>query len=331
MIKNNTTGWSISSDLIIGAAMELWYSSHEIVRKKNLFSLSDWGKNILFKNIDCGLNSALGFKISEDKELTYLLIGEQGLPVPKSKYVNQDGLLSITLESIGMKFPLVVKPIDGAHGDGVSIDIMDDDALKNALNIAFWHGTRAIVQNHVNGFDHRVLVVGDRVVAVAMRDPASVIGDGIHTIRELVDIENQNPLRWAWDHSAQMSPILFDEESIALLKKNELTVDVIPEEWKKIYVRWNANLSTWGKSIDLTDVIHPSIKDIAVRAAKIVWLQVAWVDILATDISKPLSETGWVIIEINATPWLRMHHFPSEWSSRNVAMDIVILAFQKNQ
>jgi cyanophycin synthetase len=101
------------------------------------------------------------------------------------------------------------------------------------------------------------------------------------------------------------------------------------EEGKKIYVRWNANLSTWWKSIDLTDSIHPSIKEIAVLATKIVWLQVAGVDILTTDISKPLSETGWVIIEINATPGLRMHHFPSEWIPRNVAKHIVNLVFRK--
>jgi cyanophycin synthetase len=127
MIKNNTIGWSISSDLIIQSAIDLGYSYQEIVRSKNLFSLSDGERDVLFKNIDCGLNSALGFKITEDKELTYILLESHGIPVPRSQYVNQDEIIDNLSGLIKINFPLVVKPIDGAHGDGVSIDIMDND------------------------------------------------------------------------------------------------------------------------------------------------------------------------------------------------------------
>lgn len=296
-----------------------------IVPEKNLFFLKDKDRNILFKNIDCGLNSALWFKITEDKELTYILLAQEDIPVPQSRYIRKKESKDYNYENLDIRFPLVVKPVDGAHGDGVIVDIRDILTLKRATENAFDLSESIIIQNFVSGEDHRIIVVWEEVVAVAKREPASITWDGIHTISELVEEENKNPLRGFWDHSNPLSPIKFDNESVEYIKKLWLFPESIPAEWVHIFLRGNANLSTGWKAIDLTDQIHPDTKAIAIRATKILNLQVAWVDILTTDISKPLSETGWVIIEVNATPGLRMHHFPSVGSPRNPAKAIINL------
>jgi cyanophycin synthetase len=327
MVKNNVTSWSISSDLIREEAEKLWMEFQLLSKNKNLFYLKKDGKRVLFKNIECWLNSALGFKLSEDKELTYLLLQDAGIPVPRSIYLQKDALDNLDIFPINIPFPLVSKPVDGSHGDGVIVNIQNQEELRSAIQTSFDFSDMVIVQNFISWSDHRVLVVGDEVIAVAKRLPASVVGDGKSTLRELVKNENKNPLRIWWDHTSPLSPIKLDHESLEYLTKNWYSDMSIPEVWKRIFLRGNANLSTGGTSIDLTDTIHPSVWSIAVLATKLVWLEIAGVDIITSDISKPLTETGGVIIEINATPWLRMHHYPFEGVQRNVSKAILRRVF----
>lgn len=323
MIKNNVSGWSISSQLLLEESEKMGIELQKIQSEKNLFLMRFQGKEVLSKNIDCGLNSSLGYKVTEDKELTYALLDRIGIPVPKSLYIASKDIDSISIQNIEIGTPLVVKPVDGAHGDWVSVDICIDSDLKRALKKATEYSEEIIVQNYVHGFDHRIFVVWDQVIAVAKREPASIIGDGKSTIHELIDQENTNPLRGGWDHATPLSPIKEDDESQVFLSKKWLSFESIPLSWEKVFLRWNANLSTGGKAIDLTDTIHPSVIQHAIRAVKTVWLVVAGVDVLTDDISQPLEVMGGVIIEINATPGLRMHHFPSEGVSRNPARAIL--------
>lgn len=143
------------------------------------------------------------------------------------------------------------------------------------------------------------------------------------TIKELINIENKNPLRGKWDHYAPMSQIKIDNEAIWCLEDQWVELKTVLEKWKRIDVRKNANLSTGGLSLDVTDKVHPSVKDMCERWAKALTLWLAWIDFVTTDISKPIKETWWAIIEANHTPGIRMHHFPSEWKPRNVAKAIL--------
>ena len=323
-MKNLESNWGISSDFLINEARKLGFGVEIIEKNKNLFYLLKNDTKILCKNIDCGLNSALAFKICEDKELCYSLLERNNLAVPKSIYLNKWDNSHINIE-----FPLVVKPVDGAHWDGVTVNIWNQNRLEKALNFSYTFSDRAIIQNYITWDDHRILIIDGKLEAATRRIPAFVIGDGKHTIEELIILENKNnKLRWD-GHSKAMSYIKIDGELESYIQEQRLGMDSIPLKNKQIFVRKNANLSTGGMAQDVTDIIHPQVIKTAVKTANICRLQVAGIDILTSDISKSLDDTGWVIIEINATPGLRMHYYPSEWKSRNPVKAIINLLMRK--
>jgi cyanophycin synthetase len=326
-MKNSINWWAISSQIIIDEAHKLWFNSEILIPEKNVFCLLWQGEKYWFKNIDCWLNSAFWFKLSQDKELTYKVLWNE-FPIPRSLYLNKNDVLSLKILEDVLTFPLVVKPSDTDHGDGVSVNILDFSSLQDAVSIAFGFSNKIIIQSFVQWFDHRIFVVGDHVSAVAMRVPPSVVGDGIHTIEQLISIENNNPLRGSGDHDKPLSMIKIDEELNSCLKLSGLSLSSIMPDWQKIFLRRNANLSTGGSSIDYTDVIHEDNRKIAIAAAKKLGLVVAWVDIVCEDISQSIFKTWWAIIEINNTPGLRMHHFPSQGFARNPALDILKLKFR---
>lgn len=323
MQKNDMHGFTISSELLIQEAKKRGARVEIISLEKNLFTISKEEKQILCKNIDVWLNTSLWYKVTEDKELTYTLLEKVGVKVPKSLYISEKQFLEKTYDLQKIVFPCVVKPIDGAHGDGVTVNISTVVDLQLALEKALAFSQNAIVQEYIEGDDYRFLVVWEKVVAVALRIPPFVTGDGKHTIQELIAQENLNPLRWKWNHTSPMSQILVDSDTEKYLKDCWYTYFTIPLIWEIIYVRWNANLSTWGISLDVTDKVHPSIKEIALLATKATWLQIAGVDIMTKDIQVPLEESSGAVIEINSTPWLRMHHFPSQWNAKNVVWVIL--------
>jgi cyanophycin synthetase len=212
----------------------------------------------------------------------------------------------------------------------VAINLKNIEELKKWLQYSFNEKKvyRVVIQEQIFWEDHRIIVINWKVEAVTKRIAPFIIWDWKTTIKKLIDIENENPLRW-WEknYDAVMSKIKIDSELNNYIKEQWYSMNSILEEKMKIKVRKNENLSTGWLAIDMTNKIHPEIKQEAIKIAKIAWLWFVWVDFLCEDISLSLKEGKWAIIEINATPWIRMHHFPSIWQSRNIAKKILEAIF----
>lgn len=326
-IKN----WWISSELIYKEALKKGFEVNIINKEKNLFEVSSKWKTILFKSVDCAINSSLWFKIAEDKELTYTLCEKIWVPYPKTEYMKEGTDYEIHWVLNTIHFPLITKPFDWAHGDGVSIWITSKELLQKGFQFARNYTTwKVVVQEQITWFDHRILVLWDKVIAGAIRIPPYVTGNWKNTVLELINEENKNPRRGWWDdHDSIMSKIRIDNELYETLEKEGYTQNSILEKDKELFVRRNCNLSTGWLSINITKQIHESTKKACIELIKTCWLTFAAVDILSSDISKPLSETNWKIIEINATPGIRMHHFSSEGESINVAWLLLAYLFSE--
>lgn len=268
--------------------------------------------------------SCVAVDIACDKELTKRILKDACVPIADGYTVFDIEEAIKTAHSIG--FPVVVKPKDGNQGKGVSVNLRCDQEVMDAYNIAVKYSRDIIVEKFITGKDYRVLVVGEKVAAVSQRIPPFVVGNGISSITELIEIENRNPKRGV-DHERQLTKIVIDDICMANLKKKGLSVDSVIRKGERLYLRENANLSTGGTAKDCTDIIHPLNIEIAIRAAKLVGLDIAGVDITTPDISKPITETGGVIIEINAAPGIRMHHYPAEGKPRNAARAIVDMLY----
>ncbi|EMT39684.1 cyanophycin synthetase [Thermoanaerobacter thermohydrosulfuricus WC1] len=270
--------------------------------------------------------SCIAVDIASDKILTKQILRDHGFPVPEGDVAyNEEEAIAIA-EEIG--YPVAIKPYNGNQGKGVHLNITNKEEVSIAYRNAKAYSDLVIVEKHIKGKHYRVLVVGEKVVAVAEKIPAHVIGDGIHTIEELVEIENKNPLRGK-GHEKPLTKLTIDTISKMTLKKQGFDLEEIPKKGQKVFLRESANLSTGGIAIDKTDDIHPYNIEIAVRAAKAIGLDIAGIDITMEDIKKPLTKENGAIIEINASPGIRMHHYPSKGKPRNVAKAIVDMLFPK--
>jgi len=258
--------------------------------------------------------------IASDKQLTKTLLEQAGLPVPEGDVCGASNEAWEVAQAMGES--VVVKPLDGNQGKGVSLDLRSEAEVRRAFDVATRQSRQVLVERFVPGRQFRVLVVGDRVAAVAERLPAHVTGDGRSTIRELVDEANRDPLRGE-DHEKPLTRIRLDEVSLAYLARHGLHPDSVPRAGSVVYLRDSANLSTGGIAVDATDEIHPDVATDAVRAARVLGLDVAGVDLVTPDLARPLREAGGVIIEVNAAPGIRMHHFPSRGRPRDAAGAIV--------
>ena len=274
--------------------------------------------------------SILGIELAGDKEATKEILQKQGIPVPRGVKIRYSDELKSAIEQVG-DFPVVIKPIDCNHGRGVAIDINSWREAEAAFDTAIAISKRGvvIVERYHLGRDHRVLVVNGKVVAVAERIPAHVVGDGRSTIEELIEETNRDPRRGE-GHDNVMTRIDLDPGSFQLLRKQRCTLDTILQEGEICYLRATANLSTGGVAIDRTDEIHPDNIWLTERAAQIVGLDIAGIDIVAPDISRPLREVNGVVIEVNAAPGFRMHVCPSQGKSRNVAAPVLDMLFPPN-
>lgn len=267
--------------------------------------------------------TCIAVDIACDKTLAKSIMSEYGIPVPEGKVVSSENELLQYCMSIG--FPVVIKPNYGSHGIGVSINLKTPEEALAAYKIACEYEDTILVEKFVKGNHYRLLVVGDKLVAASLRLPAHVIGDGESTIEELIDRENkENPMRGE-DHEKPLTKIVIDKVVHAYLKKQNKTLEYIPKLGEKVLLRENDNLSTGGIAIDVTDEVHPENVKIAVMAAQVIGLDIAGVDITVSDIGVPLSVAGGAVIEINAAPGIRMHHFPSRGKGRNAAGEIVKL------
>ncbi|MGH2692884.1 MAG: cyanophycin synthetase [Actinomycetota bacterium] len=270
--------------------------------------------------------SALGVDISTDKGLTNRLLAAAGLPVPRAEVVRSEEEAVTSAGRVG--FPVVVKPLDGNHGRGVSLEIPDDEGVRVGFRRAIGESRsgQIVVESFVAGNDYRVLVIGGRMVAVAQRVPAHVIGDGEHTVRELVEITNLDPRRGI-GHEKVLTRIKVNHAAKELLAKQGFRLEDVPPRGEFLKLVSTGNMSTGGISIDRTWEAHEENVVIAEEAAQVLGLDVAGVDFLTPDISQPVRETGGAIVEVNAAPGFRMHTNPTEGEPQYVAKPVIDLLF----
>jgi len=272
------------------------------------------------------LTPALSVDIAGDKKLTTQLLAAAGLPVPRGEIVRTEQEAVTAARRIG--FPVVTKPIDGNHGRGVMLDLRDERAVRSGFRRSLEEARRkaVVVESYVTGNDYRVLVVGGHMVAVAQRIPAHVVGDGRHTVRELVDLTNQDPRRGI-GHEKVLTKIRIDEAAEDLVRKQGYDPDRVPAKDAVVKLASTGNMSTGGISIDRTWDAHEENVEIAEEAARVIGLDVAGIDFLTPDISQPVRESGGAIVEVNAAPGFRMHTNPTEGEPQYVAKPVIDLLF----
>lgn len=267
----------------------------------------------------------LAVELASDKEGTKQILRNAGVPVPKGTVIYYLDELKEAINEVG-GYPIVVKPLDGNHGRGITIDISTYEAAQEAYEAARSVSKGVIVERFYRGQDHRVLVINGQVIAVAERVPAHVVGDGRSTIEQLIDLTNQDPRRGE-GHDNLLTRIEVDRTTWQLLDRKGYSLDTVLPSGEMCYLRATANLSTGGIAIDRTDTIHPDNIWLAQRIAKTIGLDIAGIDVVTTDISRPLREVDGVVVEVNAAPGLRMHVCPSEGIARNVAEPILTMLF----
>jgi cyanophycin synthetase len=288
-----------------------------------------WGsKQRRIQAAEIDRTSAIAESIAQDKELTKKLLDAAGVPVPKGRPVNDAADAWAAAQEIGL--PVVVKPRDGNQGKGVTVNINTREEVMAAYAVADEYGGEVLIERYLPGSDYRLLVVGDRLVAAARREPPMVIGDGQHTVKQLVDKVNADPRRGD-GHATSLTKIRFDEVALARLKEQGLNADSIPAKGTRVILRNNANLSTGGTATDVTDDVHPEVAARVVTAARMIGLDIAGVDVVCESVLRPLEDQSGGIVEVNAAPGLRMHLSPSFGKGRDVGEAIIDMMFPRGE
>jgi cyanophycin synthetase len=265
--------------------------------------------------------------IASDKRLTNQILSDLGLPAPKQERVRGPEDAVAGAEKLG--YPVVVKPLDGNHGKGVSINLTTAEQVRTAFDTAYEFSSVVIVETFQPGYDYRILVINGKVVAAAQRVPGHVIGDGAHTVAELVEITNLDPRRGI-GHEKVLTRLELDLQAERLLEQAGLTSGSVLADGQVFYLRSTGNLSTGGTSVDKTDVIHYDNRIMAERAVKAIGLDIGGVDFISPDITRSHKEVGGAIVEINAAPGFRMHTAPTEGKPRDVAAPVIDMLFPKD-
>jgi cyanophycin synthetase len=268
--------------------------------------------------------SNIAVDIACNKELTKKMLYNAAIPVAKGDIVIDEEDLKRCIDRIG--FPIVLKPLDGNHGKGASINVKTMEDALAGLEFAKKYSRKVIVERFITGYDFRVLVIDNKVVAAAQRVPANVKGDGKHSVQELIETENLDPRR-GYGHENVLTEITVDRDTTDLLDKMGYTLDTIPKKGEIVYLKSTANLSTGGTSIDVTDMMHPENIFLSERISRVIGLDVCGIDIMAENLTQPLKENGGVILEVNAAPGFRMHLAPAEGLPRNVAAPVIDMLY----
>lgn len=266
------------------------------------------------------VTSCIAADLASDKLIAKKLLAEAGVPVPAGEVAHDEDEAVQRAESIG--YPVVVKPFDGNQGKGVSLKLTTPDQVRRAFRLASNYSPSVLVEKYIPGRHYRLLVIGGKMEAASERIPARVVGDGVRSIKELVDLVNADPDRGE-GHEKPLTKIRLDPVALMVLAKQNKGLDDVPAPGEVVYIRENANLSTGGTAVDCTDEVHPENARLAVRCAEVIGLDVAGVDAVTEDISRPISEGGGAVIEVNAAPGLRMHLFPARGKSRPVGESVV--------
>ena len=267
----------------------------------------------------------LAVELACDKEGTKSILRASGIPVPRGTTIRSPKYLEDAIAEVG-GFPIVIKPLNGNHGRGITIEIVTFKEALDAFDMAQEVSEEVIIERFHAGRDHRVLVINGKFVAVAERVPANVTGDGVSSISQLIEITNQDPRRGD-GHDNVLTRIEIDRTSMDILAKQGFTLESVPPKGQGCYLKATANLSTGGVSVDRTDEIHPENIWLAERVARIIGLDIAGIDVVTEDISKPVRQTDGAIVEVNAAPGFRMHTAPSIGKPRNVAAPVIEMLF----
>ncbi len=270
--------------------------------------------------------SNIAVDIACDKEETKLLLEAAEIPVPRGTVIRTEEGLKEAVEKF--KYPLVIKPIDGNHGKGNTTNITTWEQAIKALEAAKAYGRNVIVEKFITGYDFRCLVINNKFICAALRTPASVVGDGVHTIQWLIDETNKDPRR-GYGHEKVLTQITIDQFTQKMMDDGGFTLDTVPAKGERVLLKPTANLSTGGTSTDVTDEVHPANIFMFERIAKIIGLDICGIDVMAVDLRTPVSENGGAILEVNAAPGFRMHIEPAEGLPRNVAEPVIDMLFPK--
>ena len=289
----------------------------------NKYSLVQLGYGANQKRIQATVTSetsSIGVELACDKEDTKYLLEQAEVEVPRGDIISRESGLEDACRYVG--YPLVIKPIDGNHGRGITVDINNYEDALEAFKIAKEVSRRVIVEKYITGEDYRLLVINNNFVAAAKRTPAHVIGDGKSSIAELVEEVNKDPRR-GYGHEKVLTAITINDLTKTIIADAGYTVDSVLKEGERLILKDTANLSTGGTAEDVTDIVHPANVSMAERISKIIDLDICGIDVMTSDISQPLSDTGGAVLEVNAGPGFRMHLAPTTGLPRNVAAPVV--------
>lgn len=295
----------------------------------NKYSLCQLGYGANQKRIQATVTSetsSIGVELACDKEDTKYLLEQAGVEVPRGDIIRRENSLEETCSYVG--YPLVIKPVGGNHGRGITVNIMSYEEALEAFHIAKEISRAIIIEKYIVGDDYRLLVINNLLVAAAVRTPAHIVGDGKLNIQELVDEVNKDPRR-GYGHEKELTQITINDLTKSIIKAKGYTLDTVIEKDERLILKDTANLSTGGTAKDVTDIVHPANVSMAERISKIIDLDICGIDIMTTDITKPLSETGGAVLEVNAGPGFRMHLAPTTGLPRNVAVPVIDKLFPK--
>ncbi|TCC93508.1 cyanophycin synthetase [Pedobacter frigiditerrae] len=294
------------------------------LNKSSLVQLG-YGKNqVRFRATMTERTSSIAVDIAGNKDETKRLLSDAAIPVAKGVTASSLDDVHDAIKRVG--FPLVFKPLDGNHGKGATINVKNEDEAIAAFHYAKEYSRRIIIERFITGHDFRVLVIDHKMVAAALRVPAHVKGDGKSTVQELIDTENEDPRR-GYGHENVLTEITVDRDTEDLLEKKGYTLETVAPKGEIVYLKSTANLSTGGTSIDVTDQVHPQNVFNCERISRIVGLDICGIDIMAQNLTEPLTENGGVVLEVNAAPGFRMHLAPSEGLPRNVAAPVIDMLY----
>jgi cyanophycin synthetase len=312
-----------STQAIVDAATRRGIPCQTLDSQTSLVRLG-WGANA--RTIQASISSrtsGLAMDIASNKDLTKRLLADAGIPVPSGQLARSAEEAVQSLREIGA--PVVVKPLDGNQGRGVCLNLTTEEEVREAFTIAQKHSKEVVVEQLFCGRDYRVLVIDGRLVAASEKSPAQVVGDGRHSIRELIEELNRDPRRGD-HHSKPLSLVKVDAVMEAFLRRRHRNLETIPKSGECVALRDSANLSTGGEARDVTDLVHPEIRLLCERAARVIGLDICGLDVVLPDIGRPYEGAGG-IIEVNAAPGLRMHQSPSEGRPRDAGAAIVDMLF----
>ena len=295
----------------------------------NKYSLCQLGYGANQKRIQATVTSetsSIGVELACDKEDTKFLLEQAQVEVPRGEIIRRESSLAEACKHVG--FPLVVKPVGGNHGRGITVNINSYEAAKEAFHAAKQVSPAVIIEKYITGEDYRLLVINHVLVAAAKRTPANVVGDGISSVQHLIDEVNKDPRR-GYGHENVLTQITINDLTKTIIASKGYTLDTVLKKDEILILKDTANLSTGGTAEDVTDIVHPANVAMAERISRIIDLDICGIDVMTTDITQPLSETGGAVLEVNAAPGFRMHLAPTKGLPRNVAANVIDKLFPK--